>query len=237
MHSNTASSGAASIQNPRDLARYIDHTLLRADAVEKDIERLCVEACTHHFKAVCVNPIFVRKTREWIGKNSVLTASVIGFPLGTSRPQVKALETELAIEDGAGEIDMVIRLDLVKTARWKEVEYDIAEVVNAAVSAPVKVILETGLLTTDEIAAACQVSENAGAAFVKTATGFLGRGATLEDIILMKKSISPSMQIKASGGVKTFEQACAMIAAGATRIGTSSGVALVTGADAPSAGY
>lgn len=219
------------IQRPSDLAQFIDHTLLKAEATQADIRKLCEEARAHSFKAVCVNPIHVRATREWLGGSSVLTASVIGFPLGASLARVKALETENAIRDGAAEIDMVIRIDLAKEGRWAEAEADIAEVVRAASGAPVKVILETGLLNEEQIKNACRVSENAGAAFVKTATGFLGRGATIEDVTLMRRSCSDRVQIKASGGVKTFDQAKALIHAGARRLGTSSGVALVTGGE------
>lgn len=226
--------GTTTLSHPAELAAYIDHTLLKADAVASDIERLCQEARIHAFKAVCVNPIHVRRTRELLAGTSVLTASVIGFPLGTSLSRVKAIETENAIRDGASEIDMVLRLDLAKEGRWTEAEADIAEVVKAAAGGVVKVILETGLLTPEQIVSACQASENAGAAFVKTATGFLGRGATIEDILLMRKSCTPRVQIKASGGVKTFAQAKALIEAGATRLGTSSGVALVSGAEANS---
>ena len=222
----------STVHEPKDLAPFIDHTLLKPEATLKDIERLCAEAREHSFKAVCVNPIFVASTRDFLKGSHVLTASVIGFPLGVSHSQVKALETEMAVSDGASEIDMVIRLDLVKSANWKEAEADVRSVVQAANGKIVKVILETGLLTTDEIVHACRVSEAAGAHFVKTATGFLGRGASVEDILLMKKSIGPKMEIKASGGVKTFDQALAMIAAGATRLGTSSGVALVNGTKA-----
>lgn len=225
-----------SIANPADLAAFIDHTLLKPEASEADVLKLCDEAIRHRFKAVCVNPIHVRACVERLSGSSVLTASVVGFPLGASLASVKAKETENAVRDGAAEIDMVLRIDLARAARWSEVEADIAAVVVAASGAPVKVILETGLLTPEQIIGACQASERAGAAFVKTATGFLGRGATVEDIELMKKSCSPRMQIKASGGVKTFTQAKAMIEAGASRIGTSSGVALVTGAQA-GAGY
>lgn len=218
------------IREPKDLAPYIDHTLLKPESTLKDIEKLCAEARQYTFKAVCVNPIFVKATRELLADSSVMTASVIGFPLGTSLAKVKALETELACADGAREIDMVIRLDLAKSGQWSAAEKDIAEVVRAAGGHVVKVILETGLLSVDEIAHACRASENAGAHFVKTATGFLGRGATVDDVVLMKKSCR--LEVKASGGVKTFEQAVAMIDAGATRLGTSSGVALVTGAKA-----
>lgn len=232
MQSTNGSSQSSLIQRPSDLASYIDHTLLRADATSTEIEKLCREAIEYSFKAVCVNPNFVKKSRELLATSQVLTASVIGFPLGTSLSDTKAIETKKAIEDGAREIDMVIRLDLLKEGFLKAAEADIASVVKAASGNVVKVILETGLLTKEQISNACRVSENAGASFVKTATGFLGRGASVDDIVLMKKSCSEKMQIKASGGVKTFAQAVAMIEAGATRIGTSSGVALVTGAQA-----
>lgn len=218
------------VSSPQSLAAYIDHTLLKPESTLADIEKLCGEAKRYNFKAVCVNPTFVKATREFLKGSDVLTASVIGFPLGLSLPEVKALETRRAIEDGAREIDMVIRLDLVRTGKWHEVVEDIAAVVNAASGHPVKVILETGLLTQDQIAEACRAAEMAKATFVKTATGFLGRGASIEDVQLMKNSCA--LEVKASGGVKTFEQAKAMIEAGATRLGTSSGVQLVTGADA-----
>lgn len=226
------------IARPSDLAPFIDHTLLKAEAGEKDILKLCDEARAHRFKAVCVNPTFVRLANRTLAGSGVLTASVIGFPLGAHLARIKALETELAVADGAAEIDMVLRIDLVKAGDWRGVESDIAAVVKAADQALVKVILETGLLTNDEIVGACKASEAAGAAFVKTATGFLGRGASLEDILLMRKSCSPRVQIKASGGVKTFAQAKQLIEAGANRLGTSSGVHLVSGdGTAPSAGY
>ncbi len=225
------------ITAPGDLAPLIDHTLLKADATESEIARLCEEAKLHRFKAVCVNPVFVKRTREWLEGTQVLSASVIGFPLGASLSKVKALETEQAVADGASEIDMVIRLDLVKIASWKAAEQDVREVVRAAGNAVVKVILETGLLKPEEIVNACRASEAAGAGFVKTATGFLGRGATIEDVKLMRQTCSSHVKIKASGGIKTFAQAQAMVAAGADRLGTSSGVALVTGSDVSPSGY
>jgi deoxyribose-phosphate aldolase len=215
---------------PSDLASFIDHTLLKPEAIEADIRKLCEEAKLHSFKAVCVNPVFVALTRQLLSDSKVLTASVVGFPLGAHSSKIKADETSAAVTAGAAEIDMVLRIDWAREKRWKEVEVDIATVVRAAGSSIVKVILETGLLDQEAIVDACRASENAGAAFVKTATGFLGRGATIDDIRLMRSAVSDKVQIKASGGVKTFEQACAMIAAGASRIGTSSGVALVTGA-------
>lgn len=225
------------IKHSRDLASYIDHTLLKPDATETDIRRLCEEARHYKFKAVCVNPVFVKQTRKWLRTSPVLSVSVVGFPLGASLTRTKALEAELAVHDGAAEIDMVIRLDLLKERRWKKVERDISEVVKASGPAPVKVIIETGLLTESEIIRACKCSEAAGASFIKTSTGFLGRGATVEDVQLIRKSCSPTMKIKASGGVKSFEQALALIDAGADRLGTSSGVLIVNGQEAPNGTY
>lgn len=222
--------------SPKELAAFIDHTLLKPDALSSDIEKLCAEARTHGFKAVCVNPTHVALAHEFLNDSDVLIASVVGFPLGAHPTGIKALETVNAISSGANEIDMVARIDLIKEGNWQGVEEDIAAVVKAARGKPVKVILETGLLTANEITEASKVSERAGAAFVKTSTGFLGRGASVEDIELMRKAVSDKVEIKASGGVKTFEQALAMIRAGATRIGTSSGVALVSGTQA-GAGY
>jgi deoxyribose-phosphate aldolase len=223
---------------PGDLAQFIDHTLLKADAVEQDIVRLCNEAKTHRFKAVCVNPIFVPLAFEQLKGTEILVASVVGFPLGAHSSAIKALETAIAVSEGAAEIDMVMRIDLAREHKWAAVEDDIATVVRASALAKVKVILETGLLTKEEIASACKASEAAGASFVKTSTGFLGRGASLEDVEIMRASCSPRVKIKASGGIKTFEQAKALIEAGADRLGTSSGVFLVGGQNAaPPSGY
>jgi deoxyribose-phosphate aldolase len=223
-----------------DLAPLIDHTLLKPQVTSQEIERLCHEALTHHFKAVCVNPVFValaRQTLNEVAKSPVLIASVIGFPLGASQSSVKAHECELAIKDGANEIDMVMRIDYAKEGRWNLLRDDIAAVVKAAAGSAVKVILETGLLSTDEIAQSCRAAAEAGAAFVKTSTGFLGRGASVEDILLMRKSCGPNVKIKASGGIKNFAQAVALVEAGADRLGTSSGVLLVTGHAVGEAGY
>ncbi len=225
------------ISRARDLAPLIDHTLLKPDTTEIDIRRLCEEARTCGFKAVCVNPIFVAKAHARLKNSNVLIASVIGFPLGTHLSQIKSLETERAIQDGASEIDMMIRLDLVKEARWREVENDIREVVRAAGATPVKVILETGLLNEAEIADSCKASESGGAAFVKTATGFLARGASIDDIALMRRSCSPAIKIKASGGIKSFAQAAALVAAGADRLGTSAGVFIVNGQEGTGSAY
>ena len=216
-----------------NLASYIDHTLLKPEATSADIRKICDEARRFHFKAVCVNSGYVPLAVEQLKGSAVLIASVIGFPLGVELSEAKVRETELVVAAGAKEIDMVIRIGAIKEKNYSLAEQDIRAVVKAAESsAIVKVILETGLLTSDEIREACKISEQAGAHFVKTATGFLGRGATLEDISIMKASVSKKIQIKASGGIKTSEQAHAMIAAGAHRLGTSSGVALVQGLDA-----
>lgn len=232
MHGKKEAAKNLTVSLPSELSAYIDHTLLKADATEANIENLCAEARCYGFKAVCVNPIHVKRARAALGDDMALVASVIGFPLGANMSEIKALEAERALLDGAAEIDMVIRLDLVKGGHFKLVERDIEMVVSAAGGAPVKVILETGLLTREEIKLSCRASEAAGAAFVKTSTGFLGRGATIEDVELMRQSCSTNIEIKASGGIKTFEQAQALIAAGATRLGTSAGVALVTGQSA-----
>lgn len=215
-----------------NLAMYIDHTLLKPEATSHDIRKLCEEARQFNFKAVCVNSGYVELAVSSLQQSSVLVASVVGFPLGVELTQAKIRETELVIAAGAKEIDMVIKLGALKEKNFALAEDDIRAVVKAAGGAVVKVILETGLLNSEEIRTACKISEQAGAHFVKTATGFLGRGASLEDIQIMKTAISPKMQIKASGGIKTSEQALAMIAAGASRLGTSSGVVLVQGQQA-----
>lgn len=230
MHSTTRPN--RDIRAPSDLAAFIDHTLLKADATLADIDRVCDEAIRHQFKGVCVNSVFIAHVAKRLKGSGVYPVSVVGFPLGAMLAEAKARETELAANAGAKEIDTVIAIGLLKSGEWKRVEEDIRLTVLAADQIPVKVILETGLLTNEEIIQACQVSEAAGARFVKTATGFIGRGATLDDVRLMRKSVSPSVFIKASGGIKTFDQACEMIRNGADRLGTSSGVALVTGTTA-----
>jgi deoxyribose-phosphate aldolase len=225
------------ITQPEDLAAFIDHTLLKPEATSEQIRKLCREAAQFHFRAVCVNSSFVRLASEELRGLGVDIASVVGFPLGAELSEVKAYETELALRDGATEIDMVLRIGALKEKSFATVAADVAAVVGAAQGAAVKVIIETGLLTTDEIITACHLCENAGARFVKTATGFLGRGATVEDVLLMRSSLSANVRIKASGGVKTFEAACELIRAGADRLGTSSGVALVQGQKSNSESY
>lgn len=216
---------------------YIDHTLLKADANLAQIKQLCSEAVEHKFFAVCVNSSYVSTCKDLLKNSSVKIASVVGFPLGTMDTTSKAFETAQAVKNGADEIDMVIHIGAVKDQRFDDVQEDIAAVVAAAQGRIVKVILETSMLTTEEKKKVCELSVNAGAHFVKTSTGFGGGGATLEDIELMKSVVQNKAQIKASGGVKTYDFAEKLIKAGATRLGTSSGVALVTGQAIPKEGY
>jgi deoxyribose-phosphate aldolase len=215
------------LAEPRLLAAFIDHTLLKPEASARDIQKLCEEALQFSFKAVCVNSNRVALAKTFLDQSSVLIASVVGFPLGAHSPAVKALEAERASHQGASEIDMVIDIGHLKDKNYIEVARDISEVVHAAASCRIKVILETGLLTTDEIRTACQISEESGAHFVKTSTGFLGRGASLEDLQIMSERISEHIEIKASGGIRDLKSACQMIRAGATRIGVSSGVQII----------
>lgn len=222
---------------PQDLARYIDHTLLRPEATLANFEQLCQEAKTHQFYGVCVPSRVVKHAKKWLSQTQVKVVCVIGFPLGHQNTKVKAFETSLAISDGADEIDMVISLGGMKEKNWDFVQEDIACVVQAAQGKPVKVILETHLLNQDEKTKAVELSIAAGAHFVKTSTGFTGGGATLQDVALMKKASQGKIAIKASGGVKTFDQAVAMIQEGATRIGTSSGIAIIQKTQTPSGGY
>lgn len=211
-----------------NLAQYIDHTLLKPDATTDQIKKLCHEAAQFSFKGICVNSHYVPLAHSLLKETPVLIVSVIGFPLGACLTEAKAYEAKLAEARGANEIDMVINIGAVKEKLWAFVEQDIAAV-TGAVKIPVKVILETALLTNDEIVMASEISEKAGARFVKTCTGFSGGGATVEHIQMMRKSVSPKVEVKASGGIKTHEQAIALISAGATRLGTSSGVQLVQG--------
>lgn len=213
---------------PEDIAQYIDHTLLKPEATRAQIQKLCEEALVHKFYAVCVNSSMISVCKEILKNSSVKIASVIGFPLGVCDTSTKVFETTRALNLGATEIDMVVHVGAVKGQDWSYVEKDIKDVVMAAQGHPVKVILETHLLTAEEKRKICEISLLVGAHFVKTATGFSGGGATVEDITLMKSIVQNKAQVKASGGVRDFETAVKMIQAGATRIGTSSGVAIVT---------
>lgn len=210
------------------LAPYIDHTLLKPDAVIEDIISLCREAAEYQFAAVCVNPVYVGLAAHLLAGTGVKVATVVGFPLGATPSAVKAFETKTAIEDKADEIDMVMNIGAAKSGQWQAVTEDIRQVVAAAEGNPVKVILETGLLTEEEKRLACQAVMEAGAHYVKTSTGFGPGGATVADIELFRAVVGDKAGIKASGGIRTREQALAMIAAGATRLGTSAGVKLVT---------
>jgi len=217
-----------------DVARYIDHTNLKPNASKEDIIRLCNEAIQYGFYAVCVNPYRVKLASEYLRcKNApVKVASVVGFPLGATPTEVKVFEAQRAIEDGADEVDMVINIGALKDGDYDYVRNDIAEVVSVAHArgAKVKVIIEACYLTEEEKVKACELAKEAGADFVKTSTGFGTGGATVEDVRLMRRTVGPEMGVKAAGGIRTYEKAVEMIKAGATRIGTSSGVQIVKGA-------
>lgn len=234
--SRVVSAGAARVTSrlgalPQDtgVARLIDHTLLKADATQDQIAQLCYEARTHHFASVCVNPANVRLSAQLLKGSDVKVCTVIGFPLGATASPVKAYETQQAIRDGATEIDMVINIGALKSRDYQAVRDDITAVVATAHAAHalVKVIIETAFLTDEEKVIACQLSKVAGADFVKTSTGFGPGGATVDDVALMRRVVGPAIGVKASGGVRNFADTQAMVAAGATRIGASAGVAIV----------
>lgn len=207
----------------------IDHTLLKANAGKQEILKLVEEAKEHSFASVCVNPYWVKTAAEQLKDSSVKVCTVIGFPLGASAPEVKAFETAQAVADGAGEIDMVINIGALKDGNDEAVRADMAGVVKSAQGKLVKVILETCLLTDEEIVRASRLAVEAGVHFVKTSTGFSTGGATVEAVALMAKTVGPEIGVKASGGVRSLEDAQAMIQAGATRLGTSAGVAIAQG--------
>ncbi|MFJ7405245.1 MULTISPECIES: deoxyribose-phosphate aldolase [unclassified Lysinibacillus] len=211
-------------------ASMIDHTLLKAEATKEQIEKLCAEAKEFSFASVCVNPTWVKYCSELLQNSDVLVCTVIGFPLGANTPTVKAFEAKDAIANGAQEVDMVINIGALKDQNFEQVQADISAVVEAAKgSALVKVIIETCLLTEEEKVKACELSVAAGADYVKTSTGFSTGGATAEDIALMRKTVGPELGVKASGGVRSLEDMQKMVEAGATRIGASSGVAIMKG--------
>jgi len=215
-----------------ELAAFIDHTLLKPEASRTDILRLCQEAAEHQFKSVCVNPLWVETAKLALRGTGVLVCTVIGFPLGANNTDVKVFEARGALMDGADEVDMVINIAAARALEKETLINDIsavAEVVHGEDSL-LKVIIETSLLSDAEKVLACQAAVEAGADFVKTSTGFNGGGATAQDVALMRQTVGPALGVKASGGVRTLETALQMIEAGATRIGTSSGIAIVTGA-------
>ncbi|KIL44455.1 deoxyribose-phosphate aldolase [Jeotgalibacillus soli] len=212
------------------IAKMIDHTLLKPEATQEQIALLCNEAREYHFMSVCVNPSWVRFSSEQLAGSDVKVCTVIGFPLGASATETKAFEAKKAIEDGATEVDMVINIGALKSGKFEAVQQDIQAVVAAAKGkALTKVIIEASLLTEEEKVRACELAVAAGADFVKTSTGFSTGGATVEDIRLMRKTVGPDIGVKASGGVRSTDDANSMIEAGASRIGASSGVQILQG--------
>jgi deoxyribose-phosphate aldolase len=217
------------IPQDRTLAGMIDHTLLKPDATSDKIAQLCFEAKKYHFASVCVNPTHVKLCAELLKDSDVKVCTVIGFPLGATAAEVKAFETQNALDNGATEIDMVINIGALKAGETQLVARDISGVVKVghAAGALVKVIIETALLTDEEKVVACLLSKEAGADYVKTSTGFSGGGATVHDVALMRRAVGPGLGVKASGGIHTHEEAEALVAAGATRIGASAGVKII----------
>ena len=212
------------------LNKYIDHTLLKQDATEEQIDRLLSEAKDYDFASVCVNPCWVAHAKSGLAADTeVKVCTVVGFPLGATTSAVKAFETKEAIQNGADEIDMVINVGAIKSGNADLVESDIRAVVEASGDKLVKVIIEACLLTDEEKVLACQLAQKAGADFVKTSTGFSTGGATLPDVQLMRQTVGPDMGVKAAGGARSYADAVAFVEAGATRIGTSSGVAILKG--------
>lgn len=214
-----------------ELNRMIDHTILKPEATEAAVQKIIDEAKEYNFFSVCINPCWVAFASEQLADTDVAVCAVIGFPLGANTPEVKAYEAADAIKNGANEVDMVINIGALKSQQYDHVRQDIQGIVDAAKGkALVKVIIETALLTDEEKVKACELAKEAGADFVKTSTGFSTGGAKVADIRLMRETVGPDMGVKASGGVHNAEEALAMIEAGATRIGASTGVAIVSGA-------
>lgn len=219
----------AIVLSPEQLAAFIDHTLLKPDASLSQIETLCAEAREHKFFSVCVNGSWVSAARHFLEGSEVKVASVVGFPLGAMAGDAKRFETEVAVDDGAHEIDVVLNIARLKAGDDKYVLRELIDVAEAADERTVKVILETCLLTDEEKVRACRLVVESGAHFVKTSTGFSTAGATVNDVRLMRETVGPKFGVKASGGVRDARAALAMIEAGATRLGTSSGIAIVNG--------
>ena len=214
-----------------NIAKYIDHTNLKSYATKEDIIKLCEEAKKYGFYAVCVNPYRVKLAKEHLKGTDIKVASVIGFPLGATPTEVKVFEAKKALENGADELDMVINIGALKDKDYEYVKKDIEDVTKVAheKGAIVKVIIETCYLSEEEKEIACKLAMEAGADFVKTSTGFGTGGATIEDVKLMRKVVGDKLGVKAAGGIRTYEEALAMINAGANRIGTSSGVKIIEG--------
>ncbi|MBT0623346.1 deoxyribose-phosphate aldolase [Pseudomonas fluorescens] len=222
---------------PAALAKYIDHTLLAPDASRGQIRTLCEEAMQHGFYSVCLNSAQVPYAASCLTDNNVLICAVVGFPLGAGLSDTKAFEAERAIAAGAGEIDMVLNIGWLKEGLLEAVREDIAAVHRACGAVPLKVILETCLLSDEQKVQACEICRDLGVAFVKTSTGFSRSGATAEDVALMRKTVGAGVGVKASGGVRDYPTAVKMIEAGATRLGSSSGIAIVGGATTAASGY
>ena len=210
-----------------DIAKYIDHTILKPIAQRKDIEKLCQEAKEHHFASVCVNPCWVSYASKLLKGSDVKVCTVIGFPLGANVSAVKAFEAKTAIEQGASEVDMVINIGALKAGEYDVVKQDVQAVRDVSVGKILKVIIETSYLTDEEKKKVCQICAEVGADFVKTSTGFSDGGATAHDVALMAQSAGSKVKVKASGGIRTREDALKMIEAGASRLGTSSGIKIV----------
>ncbi|OCG55674.1 deoxyribose-phosphate aldolase [Gilliamella sp. Choc6-1] len=210
-------------------AKYIDHTLLAMNATKDQITKLCEEAKQYHFYSVCVNSGYVPLVASLLKGSDVKVCSVVGFPLGAMLTSAKAFETEMTVKAGAQEIDMVINVGWLKSNDWDAVKQDIEAVFNACGAVPLKVILETCLLTKDEIAKVCEICKQIGVAFVKTSTGFSVSGATVEDVKLMRDTVGNEMGVKASGGIRDRQTAEKMVQAGASRLGASAGIAIVSG--------
>ena len=223
----TGSNDACRLAPP--IARLIDHTVLKPDTTEAQIRELCAEAREYCFASVCVSPVWVPVAAEELAGQPSRVCTVIGFPHGANRTPVKAAETEQAVRDGAEEIDMVLAIGRLKSEQYARVEEDIRAVVRAAGGRTVKVILETALLTDEEKVIACVLAQNAGADFVKTSTGFASGGASPADVALMRRVVGESMGVKASGGIRSAEDAYSMVESGATRLGASAGVAILKG--------
>ena len=210
----------------RDVIGMIDHTILKQNVKKTEIAKACEDALEYGFYSVCVYPVHIKTCKKILDDSGVKVATVVGFPHGETLSKSKAAEARQVIKEGADEIDMVMCISKAKEGKWNYVEKDIKGVVDAAEGAPVKVIIETCLLTDEEITEACKAAARAGAAFVKTSTGFVGEGATEKNVALMKEAVKNKCEVKAAGGIRTLEQAMAMARAGATRIGTSAGVAI-----------
>lgn len=219
----------------KNIAKLIDHTLLAPDAREEDILRICEEAKKYQFASACVHPTWVQLAHTYLSQTDVKVCTVIGFPLGATTTEVKAFEAQTAIENGASEIDMVINIGALKSKQIEYVEKDIAAVcIVAKGKAIVKVIIETALLTNEEKKLACELAKKAGADFVKTSTGFAKGGATVEDVTLMRETVGDELGVKASGGIRSYHDVVKMVEAGASRIGASSGIAIMEGNESTS---